>query len=152
MGVIEVAAPALAVAIPGKPRTQGSMTLARNPRTGAEFAKYGEHTVAHRNLAVHLFRAAWAGSEPLAGPVAVRILATFARPKAHYGTGRNAGVLKDWAPVWHDQAPDSDKVARLLLDAMTIAGVYWDDAQVAVLRVEKVWGDQGATLVEVFAL
>jgi Holliday junction resolvase RusA-like endonuclease len=148
----EVAAPALVVAIPGKPRTQGSMTLWTDKVTGRERAKYAPEVVAHRNLAVGLFRDAWAGAWPLPGPVAVRILATFARPLSHYGTGRNAGVLKDWAPVYYTSAPDGDKIARLVLDALTIAGVYKDDGQVAVHRVEKVYGERPSTLVEVWGL
>jgi Holliday junction resolvase RusA-like endonuclease len=145
--------PLLALTIPGKPRPQGSMTLARNPATGQEFAKYGAETVNHRNLAVGLLRDAWGQADPLAGAVAVRILASFERPKAHYGTGRNAGTLKDWAPHWHTQAPDADKLARLILDALTIAGVYRDDSQACVVRVEKLWSPgRSGTLVEVFEI
>jgi crossover junction endodeoxyribonuclease RusA len=152
MSAVEVDAPALVVSIPGKPRTQGSMTLWRDAATGGERAKYAPETVAHRNLAVGLFRDAWAGAAPLTGAVAVRIVAVFARPKSHYGTGRNAGVLKDWAPEHYTSAPDGDKIARLVLDALTIAGVYADDGLVAVHRVDKVYGDRPATLVEVWAL
>lgn len=145
--------PDLVVIVPGKPRTQGSMTLWRDARTGGERAKYAPETVAHRNLVVGLARQGW-GRLPIGGPVAVQIVAEFTRPKSHYGTGRNASVLKSTAPILHTQAPDGDKIARLVLDALTIAGVYRDDSQVAVLRVEKRWSDMDhpRTLVEVFAL
>jgi crossover junction endodeoxyribonuclease RusA len=153
MSTIETVAPALVAAIPGKPRPQGSMTLARNPATGREFAKYGTETVLHRNLAVGVLRDAWAGAPALAGPVAVRVVASFARPKAHYRTGRFAHLLRDDAPYWHTQAPDADKLGRLVCDALTIAGVYLDDAQVCLLRVEKLWSpDLPGTLVEVFEM
>ena len=145
--------PDLVVEIPGKPRTQGSMTLWKDPRTGGERAKYAPETVAHRNLVVGMARQGWGARERLTGPVAVHVLAEFARPKSHYGTGRNAARLKPWAPVLHDQAPDGDKVARLVLDALTIAGVYVDDGQASVLRVEKRWSEGASrTVVEVYGL
>lgn len=124
--------------IPGVPRGQGSMTLARNPTTGKEFVKYSNPTVDHRNLAISLLRDAWNG-EPLDGPVEVEIVAGFARPKAHLGTGRNLGIVKASAPAWPTTPPDIDKIARLMLDACTIAGIWVDDSQVSELIVHKVF-------------
>lgn len=144
--------PDLSVVVPGKPRPQGSMQLSRDPRSGREFAKYGQQTVLHRNLVVGQLRDAWGDRERLTGPVAVRCTFRFARPKSHYGTGRNAGVLKDWAPIYMTSAPDTDKGLRLVLDALTIAGVIEDDALVAVTRGEKLWADQPSTVIEVYAL
>jgi crossover junction endodeoxyribonuclease RusA len=144
--------PLLHITIPGKPRTQGSMTLATNPRTGKEFVKYGDETVNHRNLVVHIASQAWRRQPPLECPVAVRIEAHFQRPKYHYGSGRNAGTLKEWAPRWHTAAPDGDKIARLVHDALTIAGVYKDDAQVSVHVVEKEYWDTNETVVRLWAL
>lgn len=37
------------------------------------------------------------------GPIAVYIIFRFARPKSHYGTGRNADVIKESAPYYHCQ-------------------------------------------------
>jgi Holliday junction resolvase RusA-like endonuclease len=146
--------PELTVTIPGRPRGQGSLTLARDPRTGKEFARHGQETVLHRNLVVGELRRAWGDREPLMGPVAVDIVARYPRPKSHFGTGRNAGKLKDSAPRWVITPVDADKVARLIGDAGTIAGIYSDDAQVAQLRVEKLYADSGpgSTTVEVFDL
>lgn len=144
--------PILTATVPGKPRPQGSMTLARNPRTGQEFAKYGQETVLHRNLVIDVLRQHWAGRPALSGPIAVRCTFRFARPKSHYGTGRNAGVLKESAPHYMTSAPDGDKLLRLVNDALTIAGVLDDDAQVALQRAEKVYADSPGSLIEVFRL
>lgn len=58
------------------------------------------------------------------------------RPKAHYGTGRNAETLKPAAPTDPIGKPDLDKLARAVLDALT--GIAWvDDAQVTALVVSK---------------
>ena len=144
--------PVLVAEVPGKPRPQGSMQLSRDPRSGREFAKYGQETVMHRNLVVDLLRREWRARTPLAGPVAVRCEFRFVRPKSHFGTGRNAGVLKDWAPRYMTSAPDADKLARLVNDALTIAGVVEDDALVAVFRGEKVYAPAAGTFIEVFDL
>lgn len=130
--------PALEFIIPGKPRTQGSLTLWRGA-DGKERAKHSAHTSNHRNLMVGLAVAAWKAQPPMPGDVAVDILATFARPATHYGTGRNADRLKPGVPARPitRAAGDADKVARLVLDALDVAGVYDDDSQVALLRIEK---------------
>jgi crossover junction endodeoxyribonuclease RusA len=146
--------PHLQATIPGKPRGQGSLSLWRGP-DGKERAKYGGEVALHRNLAVANLRDAWDGRPPITGPVAVRIVCEYPRPKAHYGTGRNAARLKDSAPHWVTTPTDIDKVARLVCDALTIAGVWCDDAQCVLLRAEKHYandGTQGPTNVEVFAL
>lgn len=82
------------------------------------------------------------GRRPMTGPVAVHLRVTRTRPKSHYRangdlnprtatnfpTGRNSG--------------DVDKLARAVLDAMTAAGVWGDDAQVTELAVWKEWCDR----------
>lgn len=126
------------VTIHGTPRPQGKLTGGR----GGAGAHYPATTIEHRVRCEYLMRAEW-GKRPTIGkgvPVEVSIVAVFLRPLSHYGTGRNLGVLKDSAPSTpHAQAPDSDKLARLVLDALTNARVIWDDAQVAQLIVEKRW-------------
>lgn len=64
-------------------------------------------------------------------PVHVGIVFTFARPQSHFGTGRNACVLKASAPSEHIGHPDIDKAQRAILDALTDAGVWQDDRQVS---------------------
>lgn len=124
----------LQIRIPGTPRTQGSAALSG----GRMFKKATEK--AHRELAVWLMRKEWAGAHIFTGPVRVDIRAEFARPAAHYRTGRFAADLKPSAPhTPHAQKPDADKIARLLMDALTLAGAIKDDSQVAELRVEKRW-------------
>jgi hypothetical protein len=63
-------------------------------------------------------------------PVHVGMVFTFARPASHFGTGRNAEVLKASAPAEHIGPPDIDKAERSILDAFTDAGVWHDDRQV----------------------
>jgi Holliday junction resolvase RusA-like endonuclease len=71
------------------------------------------------------------------GPVIVGIRFRLARPKGHYGTGRNAGQLRPSAPKVPDVKPDIDKLVRSTLDGMGEAGVWRDDCQVVGLWVVK---------------
>lgn len=65
----------------------------------------------------------------LDGPLAVSMVFTFARPKGHYRTGRNAHLLRDAAPSRPHGMPDLSKIVRSTEDALT--GVVWhDDARV----------------------
>ncbi|MDV7391094.1 RusA family crossover junction endodeoxyribonuclease, partial [Arthrospira platensis SPKY1] len=79
----------------------------------------------------------WAGRPPLDCPVRVDVWFIFDRPKSHFGTGRNADVLKPSAPKRMTTPPDVDKLARTVLDALTVAGVLADDKLVCELRSLK---------------
>lgn len=82
---------------------------------------------------------------PFNGPVTLRAVFRFTRPKSHYRTGRNAHLLRDNAPT----APigrntgDLDKLIRAVGDALTSAGVYCDDAQITTGYAAKMWADAG---------
>lgn len=73
------------------------------------------------------------------GPVVLRMRFTMPRPKGHYGSGKNAGVLKDSAPHFHTSRPDALKLGRGTEDALT-GILYRDDAQTQVIAW-KVYGD-----------
>lgn len=75
---------------------------------------------------------------PWSGPVRVELIFGIGRSKSHYGTGRNAEILKDSAPEYPAKKPDPDKLARNILDSLT-GCVYCDDQQVVELLVRKVW-------------
>jgi len=70
-------------------------------------------------------------------PVGIEIIFTFARPRSHYRTGRFADAIKISAPSEHAGSPDLDKLVRGVFDALTAAGVWWDDRQVARLIARK---------------
>jgi crossover junction endodeoxyribonuclease RusA len=62
---------------------------------------------------------------------------SLARPAGHYGTGRNAGIVRAGAPEFPATRPDLDKLARSTLDGLKSAGLYGDDGQVVILNVNK---------------
>lgn len=82
---------------------------------------------------------AWAICNPegFTGPVSVTLRFWLPRPAAHYGTGRNAHQVRPGAPAYPGVKPDLDKLVRAVLDALTAAGVWRDDAQVAELVTWK---------------
>lgn len=68
------------------------------------------------------------GWQPLVGPVAVRLVFALPRPASAPKTRR----------VWPSgRVGDVDKLARSVLDSLTDAGVWHDDAQVVDLHVVK---------------
>lgn len=74
-------------------------------------------------------------------PTAVLVSVTFYldRPKGHYGSGKNADVVKDSAPARPAGTPDVDKLLRSTLDGLTEAGLWTDDAQVVTVAAAKMY-------------
>lgn len=76
---------------------------------------------------------------PYTGPLHVTIVFSMPRPGYHFGSGRNANHLKPSAPTFVDKKPDIDKLGRATLDALTEAGIWRDDSQVAELTLSKTY-------------
>lgn len=134
--------------VPGQPRPQGSKRWLPN---GA-MKEAGEKNLRPWRSAVTYEAQAEmrkVGLSKIEGPVFVIVDFHFSRPKSHFGTGRNAGVLKTAAPFFYRSQPDIDKLERAVLDAMTDAGVWSDDAQVATLHATKVYADLPGARIEV---
>lgn len=79
-----------------------------------------------------------AGVEPSRGPFQLNVTFFFARPKSHFGAGKNSDKIKASAPVSHTQKPDVTKLMRCTEDALK--GIAWlDDSQVITQNGEKYW-------------
>ena len=98
------------------------------------------------------------------GPVEVVITAHFPRPASHFRRVRGTDVLKAGQPVYHDQKPDADNIAKAVMDSVgprqrvdrvaktalaalgpcgSWPGVWDDDKRVAVLTVVKAYAPPG---------
>ncbi|MFJ2477060.1 RusA family crossover junction endodeoxyribonuclease [Streptomyces sp. NPDC087659] len=77
----------------------------------------------------------------LDGPLSLSLAFTFARPKGHYRTGRNAHLLRDAAPSRPLGYPDLSKLIRSTEDALTEAGVWADDSRVVDVVASKFYAD-----------
>ena len=121
----------------GNPVQQGSMRAFNN-------------AIVHTNKKVLLDwrnRVAWEAQQtmerwkvqgPSSSGVSLHLVFRYARPKSHFGTGRNQDVLKEWAPQRMVTAPDLDKLTRAVLDALT-GVVYLDDRQVFQISTVKAY-------------
>lgn len=72
-------------------------------------------------------KASWLDREQLLGAVRVEVVFVFVRPKS---------VKREHPSV----KPDLDKTVRSILDSVTDAGIWKDDAQVTQLTASKVYG------------
>lgn len=84
--------------------------------------------------------------EPIDRPVHMTVEFRFPRPKHHFGTGKNALVIKEKAPTQYTAKPDLDKLIRAVGDALTQAGIIRDDSRITRITATKVYGVPGATI------
>lgn len=109
--------------IPGKPVPWAP---AHNPREGGRIVPARPAAQAARILL------AWQGLgvERIDKPAGVAIMAVFtvSRPLGHYGTGRNARLLKPWATALEPTGrPDLSNLCKLIEDALTEHAWHDDD-------------------------
>jgi len=69
------------------------------------------------------------------GPLRVWMTFYLVRPKNHYRDGKFSHLLRDDAPIHPTVYPDVSKLARSTEDALTDAGVWFDDAQVVAYAI-----------------
>lgn len=74
------------------------------------------------------------------GPLRLTCIFYFPRPKSHYRTGKNSGLLKDSAPKYHTNKPDADKLLRAIGDSLS-GTVLRDDSEFASVVAVKCWGE-----------
>jgi len=85
-----------------------------------------------------------APNKPLDIPLRVDINFYFQRPKNHYGTGKNANVLKTTAPYFHTSKPDADNLRKFCLDALN--KVFWrDDSIICQGYSQKIYSENPRT-------
>ena len=70
-------------------------------------------------------------------PLSVTATFRFARPQAHYGTGRNSANLKPSAPTWHTVKSDLDKCLRAVFDSIEASGLVRGDQQICSVNAAK---------------
>jgi len=92
------------------------------------------------------------GERPLfTGPLEVTFDFYIVRPAGHYGTGRNAALLRPSAPAYPAKRPDLLKYARGVEDACT--GVVWrDDSLIVQEHLAKHYANQAHCIVRVWDL
>lgn len=84
-------------------------------------------------------------------PMRLEVAFVLARPKGHYGSGRNAGTVRASAPAYPATKPDATKLLRAVEDALTSI-VWHDDAQVVEQAAWKLYGEPERVEVKVTVL
>lgn len=94
----------------------------------------------------------YAPPQPYPKAVDVALFLTFVlpRPKGHYGTGRNAGIVKPSAPQ-RPRGKDLTKMVRAVEDAMS-GIIYADDDQICQQVNNKEYGEYPGVHVDVFVM
>lgn len=117
---------AITITVHGLPGPQGSKN--RNA-ANALYESSAKVKPWRQDVKFAALEAVGAGWTLLDGPLVASMTFTFARPRGHYRTGRNALLLRDAAPLRPSVVPDLSKILRATEDALT--GVVWaDDARV----------------------
>lgn len=130
--------PVLACHVDGTPATKGSYKPVRNRRTGKTLlVGMNRHEHEWRARVAREVRSQWFTQHPtrpmphLDTPITVRVVFLLPRPKSVSLASR----------PWPTVAPDVDKLARCLLDALTDSGLIKDDSRVIHLDARKHYAD-----------
>ncbi len=149
----------IAFFVPGIPVPKGSAKsfVYRDKRTGKHRAATCQDNADLQNpwaAMIGLMARENGCTAPASGPISVGMQFSMPRPKSHFRTGKNSGMLRLDAPGFSDKTPDLDKLVRCVLDALT-GIVYHDDRQVAKhgrTGPEKIYSDIPGVRITVEAL
>jgi crossover junction endodeoxyribonuclease RusA len=132
----------LRVVVNGKPAPQGSKRIGRY---GGMFEMSKGLTPWREAVRSETQQATTAAAWPgCTGPVRIDVVFYLPRPKGHYGTGRNGGIVKPSAPVYpcNRRTGDIDKLVRAVLDGLKEGGAMADDSlAVELTGICKRWAD-----------
>jgi Holliday junction resolvase RusA-like endonuclease len=152
-----MASPEFVFAIPGDPVPWTATK--QNRRTGNRFLPARQEEAIARNVAFINQRLGGEDHDLVfAKAVPLWLDCTFyvKRPKGHYGTGRNAGVLKDWTPEYPTGKPDLSNLVKMVEDCLVLARVMADDDQVVEMsRPQKLYvryGEQPRSVIRIRAV
>lgn len=135
-------------------KVRGEPKALKRHRTGVIYGRSGKPVMKNGRVITHNydpsaedkkdFLAAVQNNAPdkfLEGALYLECHLWFKRPKNHYGTGRNAGHLKETAPIFHTSVPDSSNIVKFIEDAFK--NIYFDnDSQISVgLGIKKYAND-----------
>ena len=123
--------------IPGDPIAKARP---RFVRAGEHVRTYStQHTVEGRfmwDVLYQLDQLPFYKKEPFEGALSLHMGFFFKRPKGHYGSGKNAGVLKKSAPRHHTVKIDVDNAIKFVMDCFNQI-IYLDDKQVVEVYAIK---------------
>lgn len=81
---------------------------------------------------------------PITTALRIDLTFFFPRPNNHFGTGKNADLLKSSVPPYPSCKPDLDNLAKIILDCMNKL-YYRDDSQIVCLTAIKLYAESPGT-------
>ncbi len=136
----------------GTPAPQGSKRGFVNGRTGrVQMVESSAKVVPWRQAVVSAVLRSATHLTPFDEPVSVEVAFIFLRPRGHYGTGRNAEVLKASAPDRPTSRAhgDIDKLLRSTLDGLADSGLLSRDDLVVRCVAEKSYGRRAGAYIRI---
>lgn len=124
----------------GTPKAQPRVKAVRR---GNHAGVYDPGTANAWKALVQLTLHSWC-DEKISKPLRVTLNFFLPRPRSHYGTGRNAEVLKATAPSYHCSTPDIDNLEKAVYDALSSksgSGVWADDKQIVEAIITKSYAE-----------
>lgn len=112
--------------VPVKPVGKARPRFTRRAN-GKGIRSYNAQVTEEGEILLHCM-AIWGDRPPITGAFMISGEFVFARPKSHFGTGRNSGKLKPSAPLYHTSKPDVDNILKIILDALQ-GIIFMDDSQ-----------------------
>lgn len=85
---------------------------------------------------------------PMEGPLHLTMTFRFLRPKGHFRTGKNAGILASRAPEFPIGRPDLTKLIRAAEDALK-GIILRDDSQIVQQTCHKGYGPEAGVWIRV---
>lgn len=131
------------IIIPGKPIAKARPRFARRGKFTKTYSAQETEESKFYMLAKRQIK------EPLSGPLMFHARFVFARPKSHFGTGKNAGKLKPSAPFYHTQTIDLDNLCKFALDCLQ-GLAFENDSHIVGIRAEKEYGAEARTEIMLF--
>jgi Holliday junction resolvase RusA-like endonuclease len=123
----------LLLAIPGDAVPWAAKTA--NPKTGMRFVPARQS--AHAGKIIDAWERAGFSGYLLGEPLAIECDFFVRRPKGHWGTGRNARVLKErYVDARPTGRPDLSNLVKLIEDALTTLA-WADDDQIVSIAARK---------------
>ena len=123
----------------------GKPVAKQRPRLSKQgFAYTPSKTVNYENLVRYTFQSEFPNHKPFEGIIEANIIAVFEIPKS-YSKKKREEIKNNYNLYPHKS--DCDNIAKIILDSLN--GIaYRDDAQVAMLSVNKIYGEQAKVIVE----
>jgi Holliday junction resolvase RusA-like endonuclease len=140
-GIVPTTQEAITFTVYGEAKPAGSKRAFVNPKTGKPIVTdvSGKAGRTWRSDVKAAAVEAMDGRPPFDGPLSLSLVIYRERPRSHYGTGRNAGIVKSSAPDYPTTRPDLTKLLRGIEDALS-GIVYRDDSLIVDQHVVKRFG------------